>query len=108
MDQIAEIDTHGPSQADREGRMRALELLLSRQSVGVLEEPAPQGAELDLILDAGLRAPDHGRLRPWRFVLIRGDARLAWVSPRPPRRAIRRRDRWRGSAFAPGCGARRS
>ena len=56
----------------------ALDLLLSRQSVGLLEEPAPQGADLDLILDAGLRAPDHGRLRPWRFVLIRGDARLAW------------------------------
>jgi nitroreductase len=60
-----------------EGR-RALELLLSRQSAGVLVEPAPQGADLDLILDAGLRAPDHGRLRPWRFVLIRGDARYAW------------------------------
>ena len=78
MDHGAEIDTHGPAQADRESRLRALELLLSRQSVGVLEEPAPQGAELDLILDAGLRAPDHGRLRPWRFVLIRGDERLAW------------------------------
>ena len=63
---------------DRQDRMRALELLLGRQSVGVLEEPAPQGAELDLILDAGLRAPDHGRLRPWRFVLIRGEERLAW------------------------------
>ena len=56
----------------------ALDLLLTRQSVGLLEEPAPQGAELDLILEAGLRAPDHGRLRPWRFVLIRGEARLAW------------------------------
>lgn len=63
---------------DRLSRMRALELLLGRQSAGVLEEPAPDGAELDLILDAGLRAPDHGRLRPWRFVLIRGEARLAW------------------------------
>ena len=52
-----------------------LDLLLSRQSVGALEEPAPHGTELDLILDAGLRAPDHGRLRPWRFVLIRGEAR---------------------------------
>jgi nitroreductase len=51
--------------------------LLSRQSTGALEDPAPQGADLDLILDAGLRAPDHGRLRPWRFVLIRGDARMA-------------------------------
>lgn len=57
---------------------QALALLLERQSAGVLVEPAPQGADLDLILDAGLRAPDHGRLRPWRFVLIRGEARLAW------------------------------
>ena len=31
------------------------------------------------ILDAGLRAPDHGRLRPWRFVLIRGEQRQAWA-----------------------------
>ncbi|MSP75911.1 MAG: nitroreductase [Rhodospirillaceae bacterium] len=54
-----------------------LDPLLSRQSVGALEDPAPEGADLDLILDAGLRAPDHGRLRPWRFVLIRGDARVA-------------------------------
>ncbi len=37
--------------------------------------PAPTDRELELILDMGLRAPDHGRLRPWRFVLIRGDAR---------------------------------
>jgi len=54
-----------------------LDPLLSRQSVGALEDPAPQGADLDLILEAGLRAPDHGRLRPWRFVLIRGEARMA-------------------------------
>lgn len=55
-----------------------LDLLLNRRSVGQLEEPAPQGADLDQILDAGLRAPDHGRLRPWRFVLIRGDSKPAW------------------------------
>jgi nitroreductase len=59
--------------------MRALELLLSRQSSGLLQDPAPEGAELDLILDAGLRAPDHGRLKPWRFVLIRGEQRLVWA-----------------------------
>lgn len=51
--------------------------LLSRQSTGALEDPAPEGADLDLILDAGLRAPDHGQLRLWRFVLIRGEARAA-------------------------------
>ncbi|TAJ36075.1 MAG: nitroreductase [Reyranella sp.] len=55
-----------------------LDPLLSRQSTSTLEDPAPRGADLDLILDAGLRAPDHGRLRPWRFVLIRGEARAAF------------------------------
>ncbi len=68
-----------PSTFQRDDAMRALELLLSRQSAGLLQEPAPDGAELDLILDAGLRAPDHGRLRPWRFVLIRGEQRQAWA-----------------------------
>ncbi|CAE6902086.1 hypothetical protein R69608_02988 [Paraburkholderia nemoris] len=53
----------------------ALEVLLSRQSHWPLTEPAPADAELDLIFDAALRAPDHGNLRPWRFVTIRGDAR---------------------------------
>ena len=62
----------------RAPRLLALDQLLSRRSVGPLQEPAPDGADLDLILDAGLRAPDHGRLRPWRFVVIRGEARLAF------------------------------
>jgi nitroreductase len=65
--------------AQRDERLRTVELLLSRQSMNLLQEPAPDGAELDLILDAGLRAPDHGRLRPWRFVLIRGAQRAAWA-----------------------------
>jgi len=68
----------------------ALQLLLNRQSSGALVEPAPSGADLDLILDAGLRAPDHGRLRPWRFVLIGGEARRAWAER--VAEAIRRRD----------------
>lgn len=68
-----------PPAAQRDERLRALELLLARQSANLLQEPAPDGAELDLILDAGLRAPDHGRLRPWRFVLIRGEQRQAWA-----------------------------
>src|SRR5438309_12064883 len=58
--------------------MTPIDALLTRASVSDLADPAPDGAELDLILEAGLRAPDHGRLRPWRFVLIRGEARLAW------------------------------
>jgi len=56
-------------------RKHALDLLLDRRSVSALEEPAPTEQELELIADIALCAPDHGRLRPWRFVLIRGAAR---------------------------------
>jgi nitroreductase len=53
----------------------ALDALLSRVSVGALSEPAPDAAQVRTIIDAALRAPDHGKLRPWRFIVIRGDAR---------------------------------
>ncbi|KAF1026134.1 MAG: putative NAD(P)H nitroreductase YdjA [Burkholderia plantarii] len=49
--------------------------LLSRQSHWPLSEPGPSDRELDAIFDTALRAPDHGRLTPWRFVLVRGAAR---------------------------------
>jgi nitroreductase len=48
----------------------ALELLLTRDSALRLEEPGPDETALDTIFRSALRAPDHGRLRPWRFVLI--------------------------------------
>jgi nitroreductase len=57
--------------------MEALEAVMTRASVApaFLTEPAPEGAALERILAAGASAPDHGRLRPWRFILIRGGAR---------------------------------
>jgi nitroreductase len=56
--------------------MGALELLHTRQSAKRLQEPAPTDTALDAIFAAAVRAPDHGQLRPWRFIVIRGDARL--------------------------------
>jgi nitroreductase len=50
--------------------MDALELLLSRESALRLEPPGPTSEELDVILGSAVRAPDHGRLRPWRFVIV--------------------------------------
>ena len=40
-----------------------------------LGEPEPDDAHLQQILEIALNAPDHGRLRPYRFMTIRGDAR---------------------------------
>ncbi|MFC0408695.1 nitroreductase family protein [Roseomonas elaeocarpi] len=55
--------------------------LLERRSVPapMLRAPAPEGEELERILATALSAPDHGALRPWRFVLIRGEARARWA-----------------------------
>ena len=53
----------------------ALTALHTRQSVGQLDAPGPTPAQLDAIVKAGLRASDHGRLRPWKFIIIEGDAR---------------------------------
>ncbi|WP_140921124.1 NAD(P)H nitroreductase [Limnobaculum xujianqingii] len=55
--------------------MDSLELLLNRRSASRLSEPAPQGEALQNIIRAGMRAPDHGTLEPWRFIIIEGEAR---------------------------------
>jgi nitroreductase len=55
--------------------MDAIDMLLTRTSNGKLGEPAPDERSLQLALDAAVRAPDHGLLRPWRLLLVRGAAR---------------------------------
>ena len=52
--------------------MDALDLLLNRRSLPRLEAPAPAGEVLENILRAGLRAPDHAGLTPWRFIIAEG------------------------------------
>ena len=41
----------------------------------MMGEPAPTAPELRQIMEAGMRVPDHGRLTPWRFIVIRGAGR---------------------------------
>lgn len=55
--------------------MDALTALQTRTAAPRLVEPAPDADELQEILKAGLRAPDHGMLRPWRFLIVEGEAR---------------------------------
>ena len=55
----------------------ALDLLLSRRSgsAKAMTEPGPSQKQLADILKAGARAPDHGKLFPWRFLVIEGKGR---------------------------------
>jgi len=52
-----------------------LSQLRARNSAPRLTDPAPTQDELDEMLECALRSPDHGRLRPWRFISIRGERR---------------------------------
>lgn len=53
--------------------MQALELLLNRRSQPRLQAPAPEGDSLRNIIQAGLCAPDHKCLAPWRFIVCTND-----------------------------------
>lgn len=55
--------------------MDALTCLLTRRTVANLTEPGPTTEQLQAILTAAVCAPDHKMLRPWRFVVVRGEAR---------------------------------
>jgi len=58
--------------------MDAVNLLMSRESAMKLEAPGPTEDELDQIFASAGRAPDHGKLRPWRFVVIPSEKRAAF------------------------------
>ena len=57
--------------------MSSLDFLNRRLSVPSrqLGAPAPTPEQLDALLAASLRAPDHGKLMPARLLLIRGETR---------------------------------
>ncbi|RED49931.1 nitroreductase family protein [Aestuariispira insulae] len=58
--------------------MDIISAIKNRQSVkaALLADPAPNDSELRDLLEAGMSAPDHGAVRPWRFKVIRGDDRM--------------------------------
>ena len=71
--------------------MDALNALQTRTASPRLIEPSPSDLDLEQIFKAGLRAPDHGMLRPWRFLVVEGEARrklgqlfVACLKPQTP------------------------
>jgi nitroreductase len=82
----------------------ALAMLEARRSVPLrtLAEPGPTPDELDRLLGLAARTPDHGRLVPWRFIVIEGQARGqlgarldALYARQNPEMAVGKGDMWR-------------
>jgi nitroreductase len=61
---------------------QTLAFLARRRSASAvtLREPGPSAGELDKLLALATRVPDHGKLAPWRFVVLAGEAKSAFVA----------------------------
>lgn len=57
--------------------MNLLQALHHRRSTPsrLLTEPGPDASQLRQMLECAVRAPDHGKLVPWRFLSIQGPSR---------------------------------
>src|SRR5688500_7874639 len=63
------------AQAEQSAVPSVVQHILNRASAPRLAEPAPSREHLDMILRAAANAPDHGKLRPWRFIVVSGEGR---------------------------------
>jgi nitroreductase len=52
----------------------------TRSSAARLTEPGPNSEEFDRLFRAAARAPDHGRLKPWRFMVLSGAERESFTN----------------------------
>jgi nitroreductase len=59
--------------------MELFDAIETRSSAGRLTDPGPTPEEIERLLQAAARAPDHGRLKPWRFIVLRGPDREAFT-----------------------------
>jgi nitroreductase len=59
-----------------------LDFLAKRRSASAmtLTAPGPDDAQLADLLRLAARVPDHGKLSPWRFVILRGAAKDAFAA----------------------------
>ena len=64
-----------------EASPETLAFLAKRRSASAMSlvAPAPSEAELEILLRLAARAPDHGKLAPWRFVVLKGEAKATFV-----------------------------
>jgi nitroreductase len=60
--------------------MELFDAIDTRSSAGRLTPPGPSPEELERLLRAAERAPDHGRLKPWRFIVLGEDVRETFAA----------------------------
>jgi len=64
-----------------EAAPEVLAFLARRRSVSavVLAEPAPSPEQIVELIRLAARVPDHGKLAPWRFIVLQGEGKAAFA-----------------------------
>lgn len=86
--------------------MTVAEAILARSSTKKFGERSPTRRDIEALLLAAVRAPDHGLIAPWRFIVlsqearaILGDAMKAALLERMPEADAEAQERERSKAF---------
>ncbi len=62
-------------------RQEVLDFIATRRSASAvtLRAPGPDAAQIADLLRLAARAPDHGKLAPWRFIVLEGQDKTAFA-----------------------------
>jgi nitroreductase len=60
--------------------MELFDAIASRSTAKSLIGPGPTAEQIARLLEAADRAPDHGRLKPWRFIAVNGAERESFAN----------------------------
>jgi nitroreductase len=69
--------------------MELLAAIDTRSSAARLVEPGPTAEHLARMIEAAGRAPDHGRLKPWRFIVLEQESRERFAQAAAEARRLR-------------------
>lgn len=72
---IDDDDVSNDNTTDQISAEQLIGWINSRRSIGTLNEPAPNHEQIRSAIGCAATAPDHKKLRPWRFIVTEGEAR---------------------------------